>query len=1337
MQKAVLSTLVCAALTAVPTTAQTFLANGVQSAKVVSQGGIPTLLINGQAIPPLMFVYQGLRSNPLLFWTPEAQLASAHGIHLYGISIASFPWDHGVNGPPMDYSAVDKQISSFLQADPQAVFLLRIGVSPSPDWAPSVPPTAADQITFYDGTVLTGNPSIGSDIYANGFLLSAQELLQHLETSPLAIHILGYTIMGQNTGEWFPFDYTTNGPDYSASNTAGFRSWLTNQYGADANLSKAWGSPVTLAAAQIPLIDPSLLPMVETPAGSPLNPFYQAPAEQSWIDFSQYTSYIFSQRILAIAAMFRTATQGKRLIGFYNGYNLTLPSSFNGHLAIETLIASPNIDFIASPISYDTPVDRMGGGPAGAMGARDSIVAHGKIQMAEDDLRTWLAVASGLPDIGSNGSVATSGFAETNGVLQRNFAAAMVHRSGTWWMDLNEDGAFNENDLWPVMSNGLGFYNKLLGAPTPYLPDVALVVDPLSIAYEKNDVSLNFTTRDYLKNALGRTGTAFGVYLLEDFLSGVLPPCKVYIFANPWYLTDAQIAVIQSRLYAEGSTAIWQYAPGYLGGPNGPDPSRVSRLTGITLGRVDGANGTVGSGVLSGYTWGASDNQWVVSPRLAVADSSATVLGNYTADHLVSSAQKKVGNYTSIFFGDPGALYAVTGGIAQGDMLRALLRSIGIHIWTDNGEIVHTDDSFLAINRLPAGLVHIHLPAGVAAASLDGTTFTASTDGIDVNFNQYQTHYFSLQTTAPLLSIAKTHTGSFIEGQSGAAYSVTVSNAAGAGTANGVVTVTETVPSGLTLVSMSGTGWTCPIGGNACTRSDWLAGGATYPAITVTVNVASNAASPLTNLVTVSGGGSASANAMDSTTILGNSVISGKVTVSGVGLSGVTINVNGSTTTSATTDASGNYSITLPDTGAYTLAPARAGYSFNAAVTFSNLSANQTANFSGIAVAGLEFYPVTPCRVADTRTGAGFTGSFGPPSMAANTTRTFPVPSSSCGIPSTAAAYSFNVTVVPPGPLGVLTIWPAGQAMPNASTLNSYTGTVVANAAIVPAGTNGAINVYVNNATDVLFDINGYFAPPTSSGLQFYPVTPCRVADTRTGTGFAPAFGWPWLAAGTPRSFPIPSSACSIPATAAAYSFNFTVIPFTTLGYLTAWPTGKPMPNASTLNSYTGTVVANAAIVPAGTGGAISLYANDNTDVIIDIDGYFAPPGTGGLQFYPVVPCRIADTRTGAGFSSPFGPPSLVALAARSFPIPSSTCEIPSSAGAYSFNFTVVPQIELGLLITWPTGQYMPNSSTLNSYNGTVVANAAIVPAGTGGAISVYVNNTTDVLFDINGYFSQ
>jgi hypothetical protein len=120
-----------------------------------------------------------------------------------------------------------------------------------------------------------------------------------------------------------------------------------------------------------------------------------------------------------------------------------------------------------------------------------------------------------------------------------------------------------------------------------------------------------------------------------------------------------------------------------------------------------------------------------------------------------------------------------------------------------------------------------------------------------------------LRTTA-VLGIAASHTGNLIQGLAGA-YSVIVTNETGAPATTGIVTVTETVPAGLTLAAMGGARWAC--GGNSCTRADALAGGASYPAITVTVNVAVNAAPPLINSVSLSGGGSAGSSANDSTTV--------------------------------------------------------------------------------------------------------------------------------------------------------------------------------------------------------------------------------------------------------------------------------------------------------------------------------------------------------------------------------------------------------------------------------------------------------------------------------------
>src|ERR1022692_4962169 len=117
----------------------------------------------------------------------------------------------------------------------------------------------------------------------------------------------------------------------------------------------------------------------------------------------------------------------------------------------------------------------------------------------------------------------------------------------------------------------------------------------------------------------------------------------------------------------------------------------------------------------------------------------------------------------------------------------------------------------------------------------------------------------------PVLSVSKTHTGNFTKGQQGATYTVTVTNVGAQNPTLGTVTLTDTIPAGETLVSMAGDGWACTQ--NICTRSDVLFVTGSYPVVTVTVNVASNAGASVTNTVKVTGGTSATATASDVTTI--------------------------------------------------------------------------------------------------------------------------------------------------------------------------------------------------------------------------------------------------------------------------------------------------------------------------------------------------------------------------------------------------------------------------------------------------------------------------------------
>ncbi|MHB8799708.1 MAG: hypothetical protein ACYDBY_14710 [Thermoanaerobaculia bacterium] len=124
------------------------------------------------------------------------------------------------------------------------------------------------------------------------------------------------------------------------------------------------------------------------------------------------------------------------------------------------------------------------------------------------------------------------------------------------------------------------------------------------------------------------------------------------------------------------------------------------------------------------------------------------------------------------------------------------------------------------------------------------------------------------------------------------------------------------------------------------------------------------------------------------------------------------------------------------------------------------------------------FYPVTPCRAVDTRNGLG--GHTTP--MPNGVVRTFTIKGAApCGIPTTAAAVAFNVTVADPANAGFVALWPAGAAYPNVSTINFVAGENLANGAIVPVKAGSpdlnVVAAFVPGASgaNLILDVTGYF----------------------------------------------------------------------------------------------------------------------------------------------------------------------------------------------------------------------------------------------------------------------
>ena len=486
------------------------------------------------------------------------------------------------------------------------------------------------------------------------------------------------------------------------------------------------------------------------------------------------------------------------------------------------------------------------------------------------------------------------------------------------------------------------------------------------------------------------------------------------------------------------------------------------------------------------------------------------------------------------------------------------------------------------------------------------------------------------------------------------------------------------------------------------------------------------AVNPVTNKIYVTNGGFSGGNAV---TVIDGATLSTTTVTAGTGPWAVT--VDSATNKIYVTDV-GSADVTMIDgatnsatyVGVGNAPVAEAINTVTNRIYVTSTPDNIATVIAGGTAAPLQFVAITPCRLADTRNGGG--------PIQGGTSQTFNLPQLAqqmgCGDLSSAAAYSLNPAVVPQGPLGFLTIWPTGEDQPVVSTLNSLDGRVKANAAVVPAGYQGAISVFASNTTDLVLDIDGYFAPPNQSTLAFYTLPPCRVADTRDPNQPA-GLGPPFMPGGQAREFPILSSPC-FPAglNPAAYSFNFTAVPRVPLGYMTVWPAGQPQPVVSTLNAPTGTVTANAALVPAGTGGDIEVFPSNDTDLVIDVNGYFAAPGgQNALSLYPAAPCRVLDTRQ-VGNGQPF-------VGELTVDVLDSICSPPNTAQAYVFGATVVPSGPLGYLTLWPDGTGQPVVATLNALDGAVTSNMAIVPTNNG-SIDAFASNLTQLILDISSYFA-
>ncbi len=257
---------------------------------------------------------------------------------------------------------------------------------------------------------------------------------------------------------------------------------------------------------------------------------------------------------------------------------------------------------------------------------------------------------------------------------------------------------------------------------------------------------------------------------------------------------------------------------------------------------------------------------------------------------------------------------------------------------------------------------------------------------------------------------------------------------------------------------------------------------------------------------------------------------------------------------------------------------------------------------------------------------------------------------------------------------------------------------------------------------------------------DYTPLPPFRIFDTRGGAALGPNSTRVVQVTGV--------GATPVPSTAVAVVINVTEILGTANSLLTVYPTGTPQPKASNLNFNAGTVTPNLVTVTLSSSGQVSIYNSvGSVNVIVDVEGYFAPPtvATTAGEFHPILPSRVCDTRS----TSPTpackahgpvvaGSPMLVTV----------TGAIPAggTAEAAVLNLTAVAGTANTFVTVFPTSTsgtctQAPSASTINVVAGAIEANRVFVKLGPGPSgpnTAVCVLNSVgsiNVLLDANGWF--
>jgi hypothetical protein len=694
--------------------------------------GRPTIFINDAPQVPLLYsltdVPGGRQSGDELAQHNLRQFCE-DGVRMFQVDV--FLEQLWPRERVFDVAYAEKQVAGVLQACPGAAVFIRLHVDP-PKWWISAHPE--ENVRYADSTsspdwqeglqrFVEADPraavrtSLASVAWKQAATEKIRQFCRVFSKSKAGRHVVGLQVAGGVYGEWHYWGFLKQEADFSAPMTAHFRGWLRRRYGSDAALQTAWLDPGALLSEVA----------VPTPAerAQRAEGYFRLPGkDQKVMDYYQCQHELVADLIVDFAREVKANWRRPVIVGAFYGYFFSCFSrqAAGGHLAVQRVLRSPHIDYLAGPQSY-LPQAEKPGEPYRSRSLVLSLRLHGKLWLDEMDQqpRRSFPYLGGTKD---NREKHEATVLENVAQLRRNLMFSHAKGMGLWLYDFGLAGLNLGKDNEASPQHGVTGYwdhpalhaeirkfmdlaRKTLHEPYQSGADLLLVYDTEvdyqtpSLANDKDSLSLQVT--DYLSLQLFYSGAVFDPIHLDDLDKVDLATYKAVIFANTFRLDSAERRLIREKVCTGQRDVFWLSAPGYLD-EVGTSQGAVSALLGMDMGRVkEDASSQVRMdssrvGVLPmERAWGRR------LPLFYVSDPRATAWGHYTQTGLAAVAMVPDATHNTWFVGVP---------LLQPAAWRAMLLHAGVHCFGAEKDIFYAGSGWLTLHSKRGGLRKIALSSG-------------------------------------------------------------------------------------------------------------------------------------------------------------------------------------------------------------------------------------------------------------------------------------------------------------------------------------------------------------------------------------------------------------------------------------------------------------------------------------------------------------------------------------------------------------------------------------------------------------------------------------------------